>query len=534
MRRGGRTPIGPALGLALAVAMAGPTGQALAAPAGHPAATRHAATHHSAHHSGSTHAKKPPPPAIAFPPRARGAGVAIAMAPVGLSIEYPTMAADLGSGPCPPAALVSTLQALGSPPISLAGDSQDLTAPPGALSAPPSSWETATLYPLPGAFWNQMHCLLATTHDPLTIGLNAKTGQPGWAAQMVAGAQSAVAGTESSAAGTPGAGAGAPSAGTATNGLSYSLGNEPDLYYLPNYTSLSRPVPDEEAAAANTYLQVASTLRAAVGSAPVIGPELARPAGWRAQLPRVIASLPAQTVGVHAYPLSACATPKAVTIKGVLSARAADEPQRLRWVVADAAAAHVPAIVSEANSASCGGVAGVSDTPATAVWAVRFVLSALQAGFQEVRFHFSGAPYDPFVVQGESVLARPLEGAMVALNRLLPVGATLRTLPGVRGLQASSISAPPTTAPGAPTSPGQSTIPTPTSPQPVVPRTSTTTVILDNTHARVQQAVLRGVRAVRVQTFTPARAGLSVDLVSPHNRIRLTVPANSVVAVSAP
>lgn len=525
MRRGGRSPIGPVLGLALAIAMAGPTGQALAAQ---PAL---AAAHHSAPHSGSTRAKKPPPPEIAFPPRQNGAGAQVTMAPVGLSIEYPTMAADLGSGPCPPPALVSTLQALGSPPISLAGDSQDLTAPPGALSAPPSSWETATLYPLPGAFWSQMHCLLAATHDPLTVGLNAKTGQPGWAAQMVSDAQSAVAGTQSPATGAPATGT--PSTGTATSGLSYSLGNEPDLYYLPNYTSLSRPLPGEEAAAASTYLQVASTLRAAVGSAAVIGPELARPANWRQQLPRVIAALPAQTVGIHAYPLSACATPKAVTIKGVLSAPAANEPRTLRWVVADADAAHVPAIISEANSASCGGVAGVSDTPATAVWAVRFVLSALQAGFAEVRMHSSGAPYDPFVVQGESVLARPLESAMVALNQWLPVGATLRTLPGVRGLRANSILAPASTAPGTPTSPGQSTIPAPTSPQPVAPQTGTTTVILDNTHARSQQVVLRGVRAVRVQTFTPARAGVSANLVSPRPRIRLTVPANSVVAVSA-
>lgn len=473
MRRGGRTPIGLAglaLGLALAIAMTAPAEQALASASS------------TARHSGSTRAKKKPPPEIAFPPRQSGAGVSIAMAPVGLSIEYPTMAADLGSGPCPPPALVSTLQALGSPPISLAGDSQDLTAPPGALSANPSSWEAATLYPLPGAFWSQLHCLLASTHDPLTVGLNAKTGQPSWAAQMVAGAQSA-----------------------ATNGLSYSLGNEPDLYYLPNYASLSRPVPDEEAAAVSTYLQVASTLRAAVGSAPVIGPELARPASWQQQLPRVIASLPAQTVGVHAYPLSACVTPKAVTIKGVLSTQAANQPRGLRWVVADAAAAHVPAILSEANSASCGGVAGVSDTPVTAVWAVGFVLSALQTGFEEVRFHFSGAPYDPFVVQGESVLARPLESAMVALNQWLPVGATLRTLPGVRGLQASSILAPPTA----------------------------TTVILDNEHAHAQTVVLRGVRTVRVQTFTPASTGLSANLASPHNRIRLTVPANSVVAVSA-
>jgi hypothetical protein len=428
-----------------------------------------------------------PPAEITLPPPTGGPAIPIATPPIGLSIEYPTMAQDLGAGACPPPALVSTLQALGSPPLALAGDSQDLTAPPGALSGAPSSWETTTLYQLPAGFWSQLHCLLAATHEPLSVGLNAKTGEPGWAAQMVAGAQSA-----------------------ATNGLEFSLGNEPDLYYLPNYASLSRPLPGEEAAAVNTYLQVASSLRQAVAGAPVVGPELARPARWQRELPRIIAALPAQTVGVHMYPLSACTTPKAVTIGGLLSKRAADAPRSLAWVVADASAAHVPAIISEANSASCGGVAGVSDSPATAVWAVRFVLSALQTGFQEVRFHFSGAPYDPFVISGEQVLARPLDSALAALAQWLPVGATLRSLPGVRGLVASSV-----TAPAQAQAPAEST------------------VILANESPHTRALIVRGTHDLRLQTLTPQRAGVpSTSLVSPRGRAKLSVPANGILAIT--
>ena len=444
---------------------------------------------------------KTPPAEVTLTPNLSSAGVPVTMAPVGLSLEYPTMAEDLGAGACPAAALVSQLQALGSPPLSLAGDSQDLTAPSGALPNPAASWETATLYQLPAGFWSQLHCLLNATHDPLTVGLNAKTGNLAWATQMVAGAQSA-----------------------AANGVDFSLGNEPDLYYLPNYASLSRPVPGEETAAVSAYLQVAEQLQPALAGAPVIGPELARPVHWRAQLPRVIAALHAQTVGVHLYPLTACATPKAVTIKGLLSAQAGNLPRSLQWVVADAAAAHVPAIISEANSASCGGVAGVSDSPASAVWAVRFVLAALATGFQEVRFHFSGAPYDPFVVRGESVLARPLDSALVALNQWLPVGATLRTLAGVRGLQASSIFVP-ALAPGAQLPPGAGKAP--------VPGAGTTTVILDNERARAQPVVLRGARTVRVQTFTSLRAGPQTAQLSAHRgRIRLTVAPNTVLAIA--
>src|SRR5262249_34919432 len=136
-------------------------------------------------------------------------GVHVTMPPVGLSIKYSVMAEELGAGACPPAALVGELLRLGSPPLELGGASQDLTAPNGALTGTPPSWETPALYPLPSTFWSQLHCLLSSVKEPLTAGINAERGLLSWAQQMVAGAQSA-----------------------ATNGLNFSLGNEPDLYIL--------------------------------------------------------------------------------------------------------------------------------------------------------------------------------------------------------------------------------------------------------------------------------------------------------------
>ncbi len=404
------------------------------------------------------------------------------MPPVGLSLEYPAMAQDLGAGACPPPALVAELLELGSPPIALAGASQDMTAPSGAAANPSPSWEAATLYSLPAAFWSQLHCLLSASPDPLTVGLNVKTGQPSWAMQMVAGAQSA-----------------------ATSGLDFSLGNEPDLYYLPNYSSLDKPQSNEEATAVNLYLQVASRLQQALGGAvPLIGPELARPAHWQSELPRVIAQFPDQTVGVHLYPLTTCATPKAVTVGGLLSAYAADAPRSLTWVVADARAAGVPAIISEANSASCGGKEGVSDSPAAAVWAVRFVLSALKTGFGEVRFHFSGDPYDPFFLRGGEVVDRPLGIALVALHQWLPVGSSLQTVPGVRGLVATRVGG----------------------------STGGTLLILDNESAKARPVVLRNAHTVRIEALDALHAGVRRrDLSSARGRIKVSVAANSVVAV---
>jgi len=407
--------------------------------------------------------------------------VQVTMPPVGLSLEYPVMAEDLGTSECPPPALVAELLRLGSPPLELAGQSQDETAPSEALTGPPSSWEASTLYPLLPTFWSQLHCLLAGAGDPLTVGLNAKTGELSWATQMVAGAQSA-----------------------ATAGLDFSLGNEPDLYYLPNYSSLAKPERAEEGAMVNLYLQLATYLRQAVGGGALIGPELAVAARWRRELPRVIGQLQERTVGVHMYPLSACVSPRAVTIKGLLSARAGDAPSSLGWVVADANAAQAPAIISEANSASCGGEEGVSDSPAAAVWAVRFVLSALVTGFREVRFHFSGGPYDPFLVRGGEVLDRPMESALVALNQWLPVGSQLRRLASERGLVTTTVAGSGDAA----------------------------ELILDNETPRARSVVLREASSVRIAVLSAARAGLQTEQLSPrHRRIKLVLEANSVLAV---
>jgi hypothetical protein len=411
-----------------------------------------------------------------------GPSVQVTLPPVGLSIEYPVLAEDLGTGACPRAALVAELLRLGSPPLALAGASQDLTAPSGALTGPPSSWETATLYTLPGNFWSQLHCLLSATKDPLTVGINAKSGELSWATQMVASAQSA-----------------------ATNGLDFSLGNEPDLYVLPNYPSLGKKLSEQEnLVAVKTYVQLATYLKQAIGSFALLGPELATAQHWQRQLPGVIEQLHERTVGVHRYPFSACKDPRAATIRGLLSARAAEAPRSLAWVVADARAAGVPPIISEANSVSCGGIAGVSDSPAAAVWAVRFVLSALKTGFREVRFHISGGSYDPFFVRGEAVVARPLESALVALNQWLPVGSSLRTVTGVRGLVTTAVSG-----------------------DPRGPR-----AILYNEQARAQTVVLAAAHPVVVEVLSAARAGLLTEtLRASHGRVKLRVAGNTVVAV---
>jgi len=426
--------------------------------------------------------KAPPTPQVTLGAGlVAGPGITITMPPVGLSLEYPVMAQDLGSGACPPPALVGELERLGSPPIELAGQSQDFTAPAEAAPTAPTSWEGLSTFTLPGALWSQLHCLLVAARDPLTVGLNARIGTPSWAAQMVAGAQDA-----------------------ATNGLAFSLGNEPDLYYLPDYASLDKPQAGEEAIDVGRYLQVAQSLEPVLGGEPVIGPELSGPQHWHASLRRVIAALHVQTVGIHVYPLSVCNTPRAATVSGLLEPSVADTPDALGWVVADATAAGAPAIISEANSVSCGGKAGVSDSPASAVWALRFVLSALRTGFREVRFHFSGNSYDPFTMRGGEVLVRPIETAIATLNRALPVGSTVHPVPGVKGVRATAFATP-------------GGIPT---------------LVLDNEQRTSQPIVLRGAPRVEGVLLSPVRAGAAPFAVRVrHGSGKLTLAANTVAVL---
>ena len=424
----------------------------------------------------------PARPAVTLGPSLTAAqGVPVTMAPTGLSLEYAVMAQQLGSAGCPPPALVAELARLGSPPLQLGGLSQDQTVPAGAMPNPPTSWDEATLYPLSSGFWSQLHCLLASTREPLTVGLNVHTGTSAWAAQMATEAQ-----------------------GAAVAGLSFSLGNEPDRYRYPNWAALDKPFAGEEAAAAGLYVQLANLLRPGIGASPLIGPELATAATWRKRLPLVVKALGMQTVAVHMYPLTTCRSAKEATIKGLLTSRAGNAPARLAWVAADARELGLPAIISEANSISCGGRPGVSNSPASAVWAIRFVLAALESGFLEVRFHFSGNSYDPFVVRGSRVIERPLGGAMAALNQWLPVGSTLRPV-HVKGLVASAIAE----------SQGSSVL------------------LLDNETLRAAPVLLRGANAVQLTIFSSHHAGPSVkNLGSPRGRIKISVAPNSVVAVT--
>ena len=339
-----------------------------------------------------------------------GKATRIAGDPVGLSVEYQLLARWLGAGPCPPAALVHAIRSLGSPAIRIGGDSQEQTAPSGSPPHPGVS-------DLPAGFWSRLGCLERKTAVTVVVGLNLASDEPAWAATLAADARAVIPATR----------------------LRFELANEPDIYggHVPwwNGTRLVHgPMPFA------TYLARARRLAAEIGTAnPIEGPDFAS-GRWVKTVPALVRTLHLSVLDAHFYPLDACRSSAGATAAALLSrAIQLKIDERLR-IARDARAAGLPALISEANSISCGGVAGVSDSPAAAVWAVRLLVEALRAGFGSVRFHSSVGAYDPFTVAGGAVTLRPLGLGLRAAAALLVGGAELRAVPSARAFDGVAVS----------------------------------------------------------------------------------------------
>jgi hypothetical protein len=341
-----------------------------------------------------------------------GTPVNIVTDPVGLSVEYPVLAADLGTGSCPPPALVSTIEGLGAPTIRIGGDSGDETAPAGT---PPFAGVTD----LPAPFWSQLACLESQTHEPFVIGLNLASQMPAWAATMAAGARSAV----------------------PASLLSFEIGNEADIDgpAVPWWNATAQA---KSLLPFQTYLDDAEAVAEQLGTGAIIeGPDFATPR-WTSKIPEIAKALPLHAVDAHFYPLNACTGLRQATVKALL-ARGASEPDgALLATLAQAESAHLPMVISESNSVACRGKPGVSDSPASAVWGLRVVINMIMSGIQSVRFHSSGSSYDPFVVSGDTVTTRPLYLGLEAAVQLLPVGATVIALQTPKPLSGVLVSAP--------------------------------------------------------------------------------------------
>jgi hypothetical protein len=68
-------------------------------------------------------------------------------------------------------------------------------------------------------------------------------------------------------------------------------------------------------------------------------------------------------------------------------------------------------------------MAGISDSPASALWGLDLVATAAQAGFSHIQLHNSGGSYDPLVLAPDGRLTfRPLWTAIYLADQLWPAG----------------------------------------------------------------------------------------------------------------
>ena len=155
-----------------------------------------------------------------------------------------------------------------------------------------------------------------------------------------------------------------------------------------------RPGPDYPAWAlrytsadyAHDFAAYAAAVHKVVPKIPIAGPATAFPGGtWWAGLPQHGRSRLGM-VTVRRYPLSACTSTS--TLSGLVSG-----PSPVNFnssVLQEAASAHERGLrlrVTEANSASCGGLAGVNNTFASALWAPNALLGLMWAGADGVDIH---------------------------------------------------------------------------------------------------------------------------------------------------
>ena len=331
--------------------------------------------------------------------------------PFGLSIEYPLMEKALGSGPCPDPALVATLQELGSPSLRIGGDSQDLAGPTPAYHR----------YFVPASFWTTLGCLARETGVQVTVGLNFADAPVADDLSTIAAAEQAIPAAQ----------------------LSFSLGNEPDLYGIshifPDEPGVTIPAFRHAPWTPAEYVSEWEHRRALLGPIPIEGPDLAG-IGWRAPVGRMLATDPPDVMDVHAYPTSACSAPLTTAARLLAKHASVGLVEKYGWLLRVARAAHRPAIISESNSASCGGKPGVSNTPVASVWAARYVVAALLAGFAQVRFHSAGGSYDPLVFNADGTITmRPLGHALLFLHRWIPVGSRIESNSGDPRVLAATI-----------------------------------------------------------------------------------------------
>jgi hypothetical protein len=215
--------------------------------------------------------------------------------------------------------------------------------------------------------------------------------------------------------------------------IGFEIGNEPDIYDIWNWRSIFSLVgldrwfvPTQPTAYVRNFESYAQALAQVAPGVPLVAPAVAYPHTDLDWITSLLAG-PHPGLGVvsaHEYPYSACApsfSPDYPTIARLLSERAtAGMAALLTPAIRTAHGAGLPFRLTEVNSVTCGGVAGVSDRFATALWAPDALFELLRAGVDAVNVHVRALAINAAFAPAEhGVIARPLLYGLILFDRTL-------------------------------------------------------------------------------------------------------------------
>ncbi len=160
------------------------------------------------------------------------------------------------------------------------------------------------------------------------------------------------------------------------------IGNEPDLFprkrLRPPGFGVSSYLPQ-----AASYI---AAVQAAAPGVPIAGPDPSTGVHGLTWVRDAAATLHPQLLTDHYYPLSSCG--EHPTVSELLSPTVRlHESEMLADMLVVARAHRTPLRMDESNSISCEGEPGVSDTFASALWALDWIARGMSAGTVGVNFH---------------------------------------------------------------------------------------------------------------------------------------------------
>lgn len=340
----------------------------------------------------------------------------------GLSIEWRSVPDHIGAGGVVNPIfkrLVDTLagSGTGAPTLRFGGDSTDHTwwNPDGAPKPTGITTDIDVPWLAHLARWTSV------AKTPLVLGLNMGLNDPARAATMAHVARTSL---------------------PPRTIRAFELGNEPDLYATPRTYAVGSSVLARLQKRPTGYAHADYRREVAEHVAAVrpVAPDIGLAAGGFAsgswddvQNDVLTAEWAVRLWSVHTYPLQTC-EPEVRRRGGArlipkLLASGAYVPimDRVRQLSAVAASHGAKLVVSEINSAICGGLRGVSDTMASALWGTDVLFGLAAEGVRTVNFHtWTGSIYGPLELtraNGRAVAkVRPLFYALLLFNKATPPG----------------------------------------------------------------------------------------------------------------